>query len=113
MNLKQKTTEILSQTINELYNYSPEHLEIQNTRKEFEGQYTLVTFPLIKELKKNPEAIGNEIGNALLSRNLIWGFNVVKGFLNITISDAYYLKFFNHGKNFQEKKGGQRQSGRQ
>ncbi|MFA7687007.1 MAG: arginine--tRNA ligase [Moheibacter sp.] len=91
MNLKQKTTEILSQTINELYNYSPEHLEIQNTRKEFEGQYTLVTFPLIKELKKNPEALGNEIGNALLSRNLISGFNVVKGFLNMSFPSEFWL----------------------
>lgn len=91
MNLKQKTTEILSQTINELYNYSPERLEIQNTRKEFEGQYTLVTFPLIKELKKNPEALGNEIGNALLSKNLISGFNVVKGFLNLSFPSEFWL----------------------
>lgn len=92
MNLKQKTTEILSQTINELYNYSPERLEIQNTRKEFEGQYTLVTFPLIKELKKNPEALGNEIGNALLSKNLISGFNVVKGFLNLSFPSEFWLE---------------------
>lgn len=92
MNLKQKTTEILSQTINELYNYSPERLEIQNTRKEFEGQYTLVTFPLIKELKKNPEVLGNEIGNALLSKNLISGFNVVKGFLNLSFPSEFWLE---------------------
>ncbi len=92
MNLKQKTTEILSQTIQELYNYSPERLEIQNTRKEFEGQYTLVTFPLIKELKKNPEAMGNEIGNALLSKNLISGFNVVKGFLNLSFPSEFWIE---------------------
>src|SRR5690606_4877411 len=91
MNLKQKTSEILSNAIQELYNYSPERLEIQNTRKEFEGQYTLVTFPLIKELKKNPEALGNEIGNALLSRNLISGFNVVKGFLNMSFPSEFWL----------------------
>ena len=91
MNLKQKTTEILSQTINELYNYSPERLEIQNTRKEFEGQYTLVTFPLIKELKKKPEDLGNEIGNALLEKKLISGFNVVKGFLNLSFPSEFWL----------------------
>lgn len=74
MNLKQQTAEILSQTITELYNYSPERLEIQNTRKEFEGEYTLVTFPLIKELKKSPEQIGQEIGNALLEKKTDFGF---------------------------------------
>jgi len=92
MNLKQKTAEILLQTISELYNIIPERLEVQNTRKEFEGQYTLVTFPLIKELKKKPEEIGDEIGNALLSKNLISGFNVVKGFLNLSFHDSFWLE---------------------
>ncbi len=92
MNLKQKTAEILIQTISELYNIVPERLEIQNTRKEFEGQYTLVTFPLIKELKKKPEDIGNEIGNALLSQNIISQFNVVKGFLNLSFPDSFWLE---------------------
>jgi len=92
MNLKQKTAETLSQTISELYQVVPGRLEIQNTRKEFEGAYTLVTFPLIKELKKKPEEIGNEIGNALLTKNLISGFNVVKGFLNLSFSDSFWLK---------------------
>lgn len=91
MNLKQKTTEILSQIIEELYDYSPDRLEIQNTRKEFDGQYTLVTFPLIKALKKKPEDLGNEIGNALLSKNLISGFNVVKGFLNLSFPSEFWL----------------------
>src|SRR5690606_4793445 len=90
MNLKQKTSEILSNAIQELYNYSPERLEIQNTRKEFEGQYPLVTFPLIKELKKNHEILGQEIGNHLLSQNLISGFNVVKGFLNLSFPSSYW-----------------------
>ncbi len=92
MNLKQKTAEILSQTISELYQIVPERLEIQNTRKEFEGHYTLVTFPLIKELKKKPEDLGNEIGNALFSKNLISGFNVVKGFLNLSFPSEFWLE---------------------
>ena len=96
MNLKQQTAEILSQTITELFNYHPERLEIQNTRKEFEGEYTLVTFPLIKELKKSPEQIGQEIGNALLDKKQILAFNVVKGFLNLRFQDEFWLK------NFQE-----------
>lgn len=92
MNLKQKTAEILSQTINELYNYSPERLEIQNTRKEFEGEYTLVTFPLIKALKKSPEQLGEEIGNAMMQKNQITGFNVVKGFLNLSLPQSSWLE---------------------
>ncbi len=92
MNLKQKTAEILSQTISELYQIVPERLEIQNTRKEFEGHYTLVTFPLIKELKKKPEDLGNEIGNALFSKNLISGFNVVKGFLNLSFPSEFWIE---------------------
>jgi len=91
MNLKQKTSEILSETITELYQIVPERLEIQNTRREFEGHYTLVAFSLTKDLKKKPEEIGNEIGNALLSKNIIIGFNVVKGFLNLSFEDSFWL----------------------
>lgn len=91
MNLKQKTAEILAQIILELYNMVPERLEIQNTRKEFAGEYTLVTFPLIQALKKKPEEIGEEIGNALLSKNLISGFNIVKGFLNLSFPSGFWL----------------------
>lgn len=91
MNLKQKTTAILKQTIAGLYGIQPERLEIQNTRKEFEGEYTLVIFPLIRELKKKPEEIGNELGNALLEKKIISGFNVVKGFLNLSFPDAFWL----------------------
>src|SRR5690606_5823159 len=92
MNLKQKTAEILLQTISELYQINPERLEIQNTRKEFEGEYTLVTFPLIKELKKSPEVLGEEIGNALVAQKIISGFNVVKGFLNLSFPDSFWLE---------------------
>src|SRR5690606_27129907 len=87
MNLKQNISEILLQTISELYQIHPERLEIQNTRKEFAGEYTLVTFPLIKELKKKPEDLGNEIGNALKENGKIKDFNVVKGFLNLSFED--------------------------
>lgn len=92
MNLKQKATAILSQTIQEIYNLSLDRLDVQNTRKEFEGHYTLVTFPLIKELKKNPEYLGNEIGNALLEKKLITNYNVVKGFLNLSFPDSFWME---------------------
>lgn len=94
MNLKQKVNETLNQIISELYQISLDRLEIQNTRKEFKGEYTLVTFPLIKELRKKPEDIGNEIGEALLSKNIITDFNVVKGFLNLSFPSSFWLTNF-------------------
>ena len=62
-------------------------INIQETRKEFVGQVTLVTFPLIKFSKKSPEQTGNEIGE-YFANNLteIAGFNVVKGFLNLSLT---------------------------
>src|SRR5476651_493010 len=66
-------------------------VSLQETRKEFEGQVTLVTFPFTRFSKKSPEQTGNEIG-AYLQDELsdVSGFNVVKGFLNISLSDAYW-----------------------
>ena len=92
MNLKQIASEAIKKTVQKTYQIQTEKLEIQNTRKEFEGEYTLVTFPLIKELRKKPEEIGNEIGNALLSEKIITGFNVVKGFLNMSFPDEFWLQ---------------------
>jgi len=91
MNLKAKVSEILMDSISDIYGYQPENLEIQNTKKEFEGEYTLVVFPLIRELKKKPEIIGEEIGNDLKSKNLIADFNVVKGFLNMNFKPEFWL----------------------
>jgi arginyl-tRNA synthetase len=67
-------------------------VNLQETRKEFEGQVTIVTFPFTKFSKKSPEQTGNEVG-IYLQRELkdVEGFNVIKGFLNISLSDAYWL----------------------
>lgn len=94
MNLKLKTNQFLKEVISELYQLELERLEIQHTRKEFNGHYTLVTFPLIKALRKKPEEIGNEIGEALLKKNLITEFNVVKGFLNLSFPSNFWLNEF-------------------
>jgi len=70
-------------------------ISLQETRKEFEGQVTIVTFPLTKFSRKSPEQTGNEIGEFL--KNVVTeisGFNVIKGFLNISLSDAYWLDQF-------------------
>ncbi|WP_426667625.1 arginine--tRNA ligase [Mucilaginibacter sp. McL0603] len=70
-------------------------VNLQPTRKEFEGQITIVTFPFTKISRKSPEQTGNEIGEFLKSEvKEIAGFNVIKGFLNISLSDAYWLDKF-------------------
>src|SRR4051812_1876460 len=69
---------------------------LQKTRKEFEGDLTLVTFPYVKQSKLGPEQTGQAVGEALKANNdYISGFNVVKGFLNISFSDKFWLGFFN------------------
>ncbi|MBX2930622.1 MAG: arginine--tRNA ligase [Chitinophagaceae bacterium] len=68
---------------------------INNTKPEFEGDYTVVLFSFVKQLQKKPEILGNELGNYLITKhhNLFEKFNVIKGFLNITISDKVWLHF--------------------
>ena len=65
-------------------------------RKDFEGDLTVVIFPLLKYLKQNPVNIGNELGTFILNNSsLFTGFNVIQGFLNLTVSTSYYLDFLN------------------
>ena len=71
-------------------------VEFQQTRKEFEGDITMVLFPLLKVMKGNPTELGKKIGQYLVENvSEVTDFNVVSGFLNILISDAYFIKFFN------------------
>jgi len=68
-------------------------INLQETRKEFEGQVTVVTFPFTKFSKKSPEQTGNDIGTFLQDQLVdVTGFNVVKGFLNISLADSYWIK---------------------
>ena len=92
-------TTTLKQACLSLFEATIENFEFQSTRKEFEGDITLVVFPLLRHIKGNPVKIGEELG-AYLQENLqeVTGYNVVKGFLNIVISDTYYLDFFNTQK---------------
>ena len=80
-----------------LFDTSLEKIEFQNTRKDFEGDITMVIFPLLKVIKGNPVEIGTKIGNYLVENVAeVEKFNVVAGFLNIVISDNYYVNFFNN-----------------
>ena len=85
--------------IKQLYNedIAGSVINIQETRKEFEGQVTLVVFPIVRFSKKSPEETGNAIGQHLLDNvEQITAFNVVKGFLNLSIADAYWMNLLNN-----------------
>ena len=98
--------------LDSLYGYQPEKLELQLTRKEFEGELTLVVFPIVRFSKKSPEVTAAEIGEALVKRMAkLESFNVVKGFLNLKVNDAYFIKSFaaayrdlNYGKSKEKLK---------
>jgi len=80
----------------QLYNLeiNAEDVPLNTTRKEFEGDYTLVVFPFTKHVKKNPEAIGNELGAYVVEHvQYIKDFNVIKGFLNLVVDDQYWHDF--------------------
>lgn len=85
------------QAVKSLYNteLSAQEVTIQETRKEFEGDLTIVIFPFTRFSKKSPELTGADIGR-YLQANIpeVAGFNVIKGFLNLTISDDYWLNIF-------------------
>lgn len=77
---------------------------VTETKPEFEGDYTVVLFSFVKSLKKSPESLGNELGLALTSSSasLFTGFNVIKGFLNLSLSDSYFTDFLKtHHQNTQ------------
>ena len=104
MSLAQILTPSIQQAIQALFDVTVEKIEFQTTRKEFEGDITMVIFPLLKVIKSNPAELGNKIGNYLVENvSEVARFNVVSGFLNIVISDSYYVNFFNEirdGKQF-------------
>ena len=98
MNLENILTEKIKECILELYQNKVDDntIQLQKTRKEFEGDITLVVFPFLRFSKKSPEQTGEEVGNFLKNNlDIILSFNVIKGFLNLTISDGYYLRHLN------------------
>ena len=75
---------------------SVENIEFQATRKEFKGDITIVLFPLLKKTKKTPNQLGELIGSELKSKlDLIEDYNLISGFLNLTISSSFYISFLN------------------
>ena len=96
MALPQILTLHVQKAVEALFGISVEKIELQATRKEFEGDITMVIFPLLKVVKSNPVELGNKIGQYLVDNtNIVSRYNVVSGFLNIVIGDNYYKDFFN------------------
>ena len=96
MTLQETLTTHIQQTVQNVFGLTIEKVEFQATRKDFEGDITMVVFPLVKALKDNPVAIGTQIGEYLVANVAeVEKFNVVAGFLNLVISDAFYVNFFN------------------
>lgn len=95
MNLEIKIAEITTEALKALYNidFNTTEIQLQKTKKEFEGDFTIVTFPFVKLARKSPEVIGNELGEYICKHeSLIDKFNVIKGFLNISIDKSYWIQ---------------------
>lgn len=96
MNIEQHIANVVFHAVDSLYGgVDMSQIQIQKTRKEFEGDYTLVTFPLLRISRKSPEATAQEIGERIVADNAdIEGFNVIKGFLNIVLGSAFWFERF-------------------
>ena len=92
MNLKSYIKEQSIQAIENLFQQKVEDVEIQITKDEFEGDYTLVVFPFVKLVKQKPEEIANKIGSYLTAKEEFVAFNVVKGFLNLSLNPTVFTQ---------------------
>ncbi|WP_010521668.1 arginine--tRNA ligase [Aquimarina agarivorans] len=99
MQIQHLLSQKVTQAVSDLFDKQLPTVEFQSTRKEFEGDITVVIFSMLRVVKGNPVEIGSQIG-AYLQENVaeVTAYNVVKGFLNLVISDSYYLNFFNENK---------------
>ena len=96
MSIEQYITSQVTAVVEYLYGPVAEsQIQIQKTRKEFEGDFTLVVFPLVKMARKSPEAVATEIGEKLVERAFdIASFNVIKGFLNLSLDQKFWVERF-------------------
>ena len=100
MKIQEMLQEKVIEAINAIYSITLPSVEFQPTRKDFEGDVTVVVFPMLRHVKGNPVQIGEQVGAYLVKElDIVTSFNVVKGFLNLVISDAFYLSFFNKIQN--------------
>lgn len=94
MNIKQVLSNQLSKIIAEDFEVEGVQLDVQENKTSFEGDFAIVIFPLVKILKKSPDVLGNEIGEALLKLDFVEKYQVVKGFLNINLKPEVFADVF-------------------
>ena len=95
MTLAESLSNPIITAVQTLFSISLEKVEFQATRKEFEGDITVVLFPLLKHIKSNPAELGTKIGDYLVQEfDFVDRYNVVSGFLNVVIADSYYVQAF-------------------
>ncbi len=96
MNIESFIISAAAASLTALYGETPlEEVQIQKTRKEFEGDYTLVVFPLLRRSRMSPEATATQVGEHIVANNAeLSGFNVVKGFLNLSLSASFWASCF-------------------
>ena len=110
MNIKENIQQKISKVIEKLYQVEGIALEVQENKTDFEGDFTIVIFPLVKQLKKSPNVLGEELGEELLKLvDFVEKYNVVKGFLNISVRSTLFFEIFketqeNFGKIEQKNK---------
>ena len=95
MNIEKHLLKEIAECVEALYGVAGVDLQLQKTRKEFEGDYTVVVFPLLRASKKSPEATATELGEKITSTTPeISSFNVIKGFLNLVVDASFWASRF-------------------
>src|SRR5688572_23812310 len=106
MGLVQTIKDVTAKAIEDIYKLPSfgDSIQVSQTKPEFTGDYTVVLFNLVKQLKQTPELAGNTIGNYLVDhhKELFTSFNVIKGFLNLSVADHYFSGFLNKEYNSNE-----------
>ena len=96
MEIKSEISNLASKFLNKNFSIKADYIEIQNTRKDFEGDITIALFPYLKNINKDKSEFGKEFGDFITKNSInISNFNIAGGFLNLTISNNYYLNFIN------------------
>ena len=95
MTLNNQLETAVKNAVEHLFSVSLENVEITLTRKDQNGDLTVMVFPMLRHIKGNPAVIGEQIGAELAKTELITSYEVIKGFLNITVAHEVYLKDFN------------------
>ena len=93
MDIKQHIQNSISEILKTIIKLKILLLEVQQNKTDFEGDFTVVIFPLVNWQKKSPDVLGNELGEELKTR-VIENFNVVKGFLNLSINNEAFVQNF-------------------